>query len=111
MDGNTTWFDEPHNGKQSTPKQTAGDRILEFVGNLPMFYSVEVSDGLQLDPRTVSKWLKRLVATKQIKRIDTTATKPSPAQTEYINKLRAAGLQTNHFKNAKWYQIMEMREQ
>lgn len=106
MEGNN-WFTESSLVKDVQP--TTGDRILRFVRGKAMFYGTEIADDMGLDPRTVAKWLKRLLADKSITRVDMSVP-PTPAQTARIKELRDAGMRTNNLQNAKWYVAVTVQD-
>lgn len=106
MEGNE-WFKDDIPAKVVQP--TTGDRILRFVSGKAMFYGTEIADAMKLDSRTVSKWLKRLLADKRIIRVDMSIP-PTPAQTARIKELKDMGMRANFFKNAKWYVVVEEEE-
>lgn len=97
MEQNKDWFGEPNKSESVT-----SDMILRYVQNAALCYNTEIADELNLDPRTVSKWLRRLLVKGDIAQVDMTIP-PTAEQATRINEFRAAGMKPNHFKNAKWY--------
>lgn len=99
------WFSTDEIVKSST-----GDRILEYIKEHAMGYPSEIAEQMGLDPRTVNKWLKRLLATNQIKIADMSVP-PTAAQNTRMEYFRVKGMRQNHFKNAKWYVATEDRDE
>ena len=96
---NDDWFNE-------TPGSDIADKILQYVRNTPLCYSAELSDKLDLDYRTIRRWLKYLLKKGLIEVVNMTVP-PTPEQSKRIDELRANGMKKNHFKNATWYGITE----
>ena len=102
---NNGWFNEPNESEQ-----TGCNRILQYIRNVPLCYSTEISNKLNLDSRTVKRWINYLLSEGHIARIDMCIA-PTPEQSARIKELRDGGMKKNHFKNAIWYCAVEKEDE
>lgn len=99
------WYDAPLPPESET-LPTNGDRILQFINELPIAYKAEIVEELGISEKTAMKWIKRLVHDKQIVFVHTKNTIPNSAQKERIQEHLKRGMRINDFHNAKWYRAV-----
>lgn len=82
------------------------ERIFEEIKRLGATYRSELARNLSMDKMTVDRWIHRLIDGDLIEKIDLTRG-PEPHIVARLEELKAGGMKENHFKNARWYRVVE----
>lgn len=84
--------------------------IFEEIKRLGATYRSEIARNLCMDKLTVDRWIHRLIDSGHIEKIDLTRG-PEPHIVARLDELKAGGMKENHFKNARWYRVVEPRDE
>lgn len=82
------------------------ESIFEEIKRLGATYRSELAKNLGIEKVTVDKWLSRLELSGRIEKINISRG-PEPHIVARLPALKMAGMKKNHFKNAKWYRVVE----
>lgn len=86
------------------------ERIFEEIKRLGATYRSEIARNLSMDKMTIDRWIHRLIAGGLIEKIDLTRG-PEPHIVARLDELKAGGMKQNHFKNARWYRVVESKDE
>lgn len=86
------------------------ESIFEEIKRLGATYRSEIARNLHIDKLTVDRWIHRLLDSGHIEKIDL-ARGPESNIVARLDELKAGGMRENHFKNARWYRVVEPKDE